>query len=61
MHVIKSLNPDAKIIETSRGKVNPNEIVNTKLFDLDKAKTGYGWLKDLHEMTVRQVCLHPLR
>ncbi|KAH8096658.1 P-loop containing nucleoside triphosphate hydrolase protein [Cristinia sonorae] len=53
--LIKSLNHRAKIIEASYGKVNPKEIVNTGLFDLERAQTGYGWLQDLHDMTLREV------
>lgn len=31
------------------------DIVNTRLFKLKVAQTGYGWLQDLHAMTVREV------
>ncbi|KAG6025194.1 hypothetical protein E4U41_001590 [Claviceps citrina] len=53
--LIKKLNHRAKIIEASHGKVNVAEIVNTGLFKLDVAQSGYGWLQDLHAMTVREV------
>lgn len=53
--LIKSLNHRAKIIESSYGKVDVKEIVNTGLFSLEAAQTGYGWLQDLHDMTVREV------
>ena len=55
LNMIKKLNHRAKILEASHGKIDVNEIINTGLFSLDVAKTGYGWLQDLHEMTVRQV------
>lgn len=55
--LIKKLNHRAKIIESCRGKVNVPEIVNTGLFKLDVAQSGYGWLQDLHAMTVREVCI----
>lgn len=31
------------------------QIVNTGLFSLEAAQTGYGWLQDLHDMTMREV------
>ena len=56
---IDNLNPGARVIEAVRGKVEPKQIVNTKLFNLDEARVGYGWLKDLHEMTAREVIYGP--
>ncbi|TLS23057.1 uncharacterized protein PpBr36_06756 [Pyricularia pennisetigena] len=53
--LITKLNHRAKIIETSHSKVDVKEIVNTGLFDLERAQTGYGWLQDLHELTLREV------
>ncbi|TLD04848.1 uncharacterized protein PgNI_10043 [Pyricularia grisea] len=53
--LIAKLNHRAKVIETSHGKVDVKEIVNTGLFDLEHAQTGYGWLQDLHELTLREV------
>ncbi|KAH9430660.1 hypothetical protein MCOR02_007996 [Pyricularia oryzae] len=53
--LITKLNHRAKVIETSHGKVDVKAIVNTGLFDLEHAQTGYGWLQDLHELTLREV------
>jgi G3E family GTPase len=53
--LIKKLNHRAKIIECSRGKVDVKSLVNTGSFKLDVAQSGYGWLQDLHAMTVREV------
>ncbi|RMY09594.1 hypothetical protein D0868_04157 [Hortaea werneckii] len=53
--LMKKLNHRAKIVETSYGKLDVKEIVNTGMFNLEAAQTGYGWLQDLHEMTLRQV------
>ena len=53
--LIKKLNHRAKVLETDYGKIDVREIVQTGLFDLERARTGYGWLQDLHEMTVREV------
>ncbi|KAF2172634.1 hypothetical protein M409DRAFT_16597 [Zasmidium cellare ATCC 36951] len=53
--LIKKLNHRAKVIECSYGKIEVREIVNTGMFNLEVAQTGYGWLQDLHAMTVREV------
>lgn len=44
---IKKLNPKAKIIHTINGNVNPNEILNTQLFDYHDAETSAGWIQEL--------------
>lgn len=46
-HIIRKLNPDAKIILADHGKINPKEILNTHLFDFAEAAQGSGWLKEL--------------
>ncbi|UCS91691.1 GTP-binding protein [Echinicola marina] len=43
------LNPEAKIIRTSFGKVPPQEIMDTGLFDYYKAEQAVGWLKELNK------------
>ncbi|WZH46639.1 hypothetical protein QYS62_007729 [Fusarium acuminatum] len=53
--LIKKLNHRAKILESSYGKVDVKQIVNTGMFNLEVAQSGYGWLQDLHDMTVREV------
>lgn len=55
LQLVKKLNHRAKVIETNYGKVDVKELVNTGLFKLDVAQSGYGWLQDLHAMTVREV------
>lgn len=45
--LIKTLNPDAKVILSSYSHVELNEILNTKLFDMDAAQSAPGWLKSL--------------
>lgn len=42
------LNPEAKIIRTSYGQVPIKEIMNTGLFDYDRAEQSAGWLKELN-------------
>ena len=44
---IKKLNPVAKIITSEYGKVNPNEIINTGLFNYEEAETSAGWIQEL--------------
>ncbi|KAL6898862.1 P-loop containing nucleoside triphosphate hydrolase protein [Trichoderma evansii] len=55
LDLIKQLNHRAKILESKYGKVDVKELVNTGLFSLEVAQAGYGWLQDLHAMTVREV------
>lgn len=45
--ILKHLNPEAKRIRTSFGKVPLSEILNTGLFDFEKAAQAPGWLKEL--------------
>tara|TARA_A100001015_G_scaffold105772_1_gene117430 strand:- start:4352 stop:5587 length:1236 start_codon:yes stop_codon:yes gene_type:complete len=45
--VIKALNPDAKCIETNYSEVPLNEVINTGLFDFEKASEAPGWLKEM--------------
>jgi len=47
--VLKSLNPDAKIIVTVNAKLDLNEVLNTGLFDFETSSQGAGWIKELNE------------
>ncbi|MGW6384679.1 GTP-binding protein [Peribacillus butanolivorans] len=47
--VLQKINPDARIIETSHSQVPLKEIMNTYLFDFEKASQGAGWIKELNE------------
>lgn len=44
---IQKLNPGAKLITSEFGKVDPNEILNTRLFDFDEAQHSAGWQREL--------------
>lgn len=44
---IKKLNPIAKIIPTTKGKVDFKEIINTKLFNYEEAEASAGWIQEL--------------
>ncbi len=46
--MLTKLNPEAGIIRTTFGKVEPRTILNTKLFDYDKAEQSAGWIKELN-------------
>ena len=43
--MIRSLNRDAKVIETSKCNIPLDEILNTSSFDFEKASQAPGWLK----------------
>ena len=45
--VIRSIQPQAKIIETDYSKVDMAEILDTKLFDLEASTMTAGWLEAL--------------
>lgn len=45
--IIRSLNPDARIVHAQFGVVPLEEVLNTGLFDFDKAAQAPGWLKEL--------------
>lgn len=44
---IQKLNPGAKIISSEFSKIDPKEILNTKLFDFEEAQSSAGWQKEL--------------
>ena len=44
---LNKLNPTAKIIRTIHSKIDPKEILNTKLFDYEIAEQSAGWQKEL--------------
>ncbi|MFT5867712.1 MAG: G3E family GTPase [Gammaproteobacteria bacterium] len=48
LQIIRSLNADAKIIETSHSDVPANAILNTGLFDFEKAQEHPMWAKELY-------------
>ncbi len=46
--IVRALNPEARIIETDFAKVKPSEILNTGLFDFEKAQQNPIWFKELY-------------
>ena len=45
LEVIKALQPDAKIIETTYGKVNVKDVLSTGRFDYERILNSAGWVK----------------
>lgn len=45
--VIKALNPDATCLETNYSDVPLKQVINTGLFDFEKAQQAPGWLKEM--------------
>ena len=47
--ILRKLQPSAKLIRTVKGQVAPAEILNTGLFDFDKASQSPGWIQELQK------------
>jgi len=45
--ILKTLNTDAKIVPIAHGQVNIDEVLNTGLFDFERAQQAPGWLKEM--------------
>ncbi len=45
--IVKALNPGAKILTATRGQVPLKSVLNTGLFDYEKAESSAGWIKEL--------------
>lgn len=46
--IIRSLNADARILETDYSEIPPADILNTRLFDFEKAHEHPMWAKELY-------------
>jgi len=46
---LSKMNPGAKIIPSDHSKVDLHRILNTNLFDFEKASQAAGWIKELNE------------
>ena len=44
---LKTLNTHAQIIPISLGKINIDKVINTNLFDFERAEKAPGWLKEM--------------
>lgn len=49
LEVVRTLQPEAKLIETNYSKVELTEILDTKRFELGKAYSSAGWLHAMEE------------
>lgn len=47
---LRKLNGTAKIVESRFGNISPAEILNTGLFDFEKASTAAGWIHELNSV-----------
>ena len=45
--ILKSLNTNAQILPISQGQVDVEEVLDTGLFDFEKAQQAPGWLKEM--------------
>ncbi|WOG25989.1 zinc metallochaperone GTPase ZigA [Endozoicomonas sp. 8E] len=45
--ILKTLNTNARIIPIAHGQVNVDEVLNTGLFDFERAQSAPGWLKEI--------------
>jgi len=45
--ILRALQPEAKIIRTVNGEMDPAEILNTGRFDFERVSESAGWLKEL--------------
>jgi G3E family GTPase len=47
--VLHKLNPEARIFEASHSNISLDQVLNTQLFDFEKASQAAGWIKELQE------------
>lgn len=47
--IIQRLNPQARLIESQMGKISPSQILNTRLFDFERASGAAGWIQELEK------------
>ena len=45
--ILKTLNTHAKIVPITQGQVNIDEVLNTGLFNFERAQQAPGWLKEM--------------
>ena len=45
--IVKALNPGAKVLRATRGQVPLDCVLDTGLFDYDKAESSAGWIREL--------------
>lgn len=45
--MLRHINPEAQILVTEHGAISPKAILNTNLFDFEKAAQAPGWMKEM--------------
>lgn len=48
-NILRTLQPESKIIKTVNANIDIDNIINTGLFDFEKASNSAGWIKELTE------------
>lgn len=48
--ILQRLNPEASLIESERGRVPLDAVLDTKRFDMKKAQSSAGWIKELNHI-----------
>ena len=51
--IVKALNPGAKTVRTTRSQVPLDTVLNTGLFDYEKAASSAGWIRELRRTHAR--------
>lgn len=59
--ILTHLNPRARLVEASFGKVPLGRILNTELFDIERARTAPGWLSELRGEHVPETVEYGIR
>lgn len=49
--VLRKLQPRAKFIRTTHGKIDPSDILNTGLFNFEEASRSAGWIREMEAAT----------
>jgi G3E family GTPase len=50
--IVRCLNPTAKIVESDHGRVDFQQVIDTKLFSFEQAQSAAGWLQALRGQKV---------
>ncbi|RHY23539.1 hypothetical protein DYB32_009150 [Aphanomyces invadans] len=51
LRLVRTLNPTAKVVETTHCVIDLEDVVHTKRFDLEQAKNSAGWMESLRQGT----------
>jgi len=48
--ILHKLNPEARLLETERGRIALDRVLNTGLFDMERAQSSAGWIRELNHI-----------